>query len=167
MQSNTFLRLETKEKRRQELRMRRSCLWCSCSNRYSNWQRGWLKPKSRFFPVATIATKSGGQTAIAFSMDMCTMENVQNPELLQVKQAGLNEVSFQFYFFTRTSIKIWRYFRKKPPILLVDITAAQLLLQTAGKAWSALTLSPCSSLISNNPYCLTLIVGIFFSYQTL
>lgn len=38
--------------------------------------------------------------------------------------------------------------------------AAQLKLQTPEKAWSALTISPCSSLINNNPYCLSLIVGI-------
>lgn len=35
------------------------------------------------------------------------MENIPNPELLQVKQAGLNEVPFQiFIFFTQTNIKI-------------------------------------------------------------
>lgn len=45
--------------------------------------------------------------------------------------------------------------------------AAQLMLQTAGEAWAALTLSRCSSLI-NKPYCLTLIVGtsFFFFFST-
>lgn len=72
------------------------CIW---SNRCTNWQRSWLKTKSQFFPVFTIATKPRGQIAIALSMNTCTVENAQNPELLQVKQAGLNEAPFQFFFY--------------------------------------------------------------------
>lgn len=81
------------------------------------FQRIWLKTKCKFFPVVTIAAKSRGQIAIVLSTNTCTMENVQNPELLQVKQAGLNEVPFQFVF-TQTNVKIWRYFRKKNKQLL-------------------------------------------------
>lgn len=31
-------------------------------------------------------------------MNTCTMKNAQNADLLQVKQAGLNEFPFQFVF---------------------------------------------------------------------
>lgn len=70
------------------------------------------KPNLNFFPVVTIATKPRGQMGIALSMNTRIMENIQNPELLQVKQAGPNKIPFQFVF-TQTNIKIWRYFRKK------------------------------------------------------
>lgn len=42
---------------------------------------------------------------IALSMNTRIMENIQNPELLQVKQAGPNKIPFQFVF-TQTNIKI-------------------------------------------------------------